>query len=231
MDDKGPMPPSYGSAVDQSADPLACRNEPSVPYLNNGVGLLLALVLVTITLAGALSAVMDPNPFWLGFALWALFIAFLPALEHRNVRNLAPWWILVPISWPFIVNMAGMALGLQPLGFDSPLSWLVESIALFALCLTTMVFIDARGEMRMSGLFLTTVTFLFFETVLVIQGWVSWYSDLGLGTDLVPRENEYMVFFVLSTISGLVLAFFVDLYLRRRSNDEFKERVTGKGWG
>jgi hypothetical protein len=215
--------------ADEEANRPAREDESIVPYLSGAPGLVLTLAMVAFTLIGALVVTINLNPFWIWMAIWTLYLALLLARKHQSVRSIASWSLMVMMSLPFIVVTVGVFEGVRPLDVRSPMAWLVESIALFALCLITITLIDLRGGMHMSGLFISTVTFLFFETSLVIQGWVSWYSDLYLGTNLIPLENEYMAFFTASTATGLGLAIVLNRHMKRSSYDEFKKRVAGRG--
>ena len=183
-----------------------------------------SLAMIIILMLGAVSTILVPNPFWFGVALWAILVSFLPTMVHREIR-LLPWWLLLPVVLPFIAYCIGIVAGFRPLDIGAPLSWSISGIGLFFLCLTTTIFIDLSGKMHMNRSFLAGATFLFLESIVLIQGWVSWYADLLLGTSLVPSSDVYMVYNILVTATCLALTFLIYFHFRKTPYQEFKARV------
>ncbi|MGD1060699.1 MAG: hypothetical protein ABR879_04505 [Methanomassiliicoccales archaeon] len=171
------------------------------------VGIVLSLVLVALVCVGAVTFLLRLDPFWFATAVLVVLVALEPALAHRDLSRITSWWLLLLISLPFIANIVGLASGLEPLAMTSAVGWLITSISLFVLCWTIMVMIDEREGMTLREQYLALSAFTFLEAIVIIQGWLSYYSDLGLGTHLVASNFAFMLFFVLCTIAGVVLAF------------------------
>ncbi len=172
-------------------------------------GVLLSAVLVGIVCLGAVTFLVRPDPFWFSIAFLTVLTASVPALYQGDIGRITAWWVLLPVSAAFIANIVGIAAGLDPLSMSSPIGWAVTGVSLFALCWTLMAMIDGRGRMSLRPQYLAASAFAFFEAVVVIQGWLSYISDQGLGTHLVPSNFTFMAFFVLCTIAGAVFAIFV----------------------
>lgn len=131
------------------------------------------------------------------------------------------------MTLPFITLTVGVVFEIEPLEFTSTYSWLVSSVGLFCLCILLTILIDSWGAMHMDGVFFIVASFLLFESVVVIQGYVSWYSDLYLGTKLVPNSADFMVYYILATATGLVLSGLFNLFLKRGSFNRFKALMIG----
>jgi hypothetical protein len=208
----------------QENDPEKDAGQDEISPMTKSISSVASMAMIIILMLGAISTLIAPNPFWFGVALWAIVISFLPILEHREIR-LLPWWLLLPVVLPFIACSIGIVGGFRPLDMAAPLSWLISAIGLFFLCLITTIFIDLKGDMQMNRPFFVGATFFFLESVVVIQGWVGWYSDLLQGTNLVPSSTVYMVYNILVTSTCLVLALSVYFHFRKRPYQEFKARV------
>jgi len=175
----------------------------------SGPGIALSIVLIGIVIVGAVTFIIRFDPFWLAIAVLVLLAALVPAISRRNGDWVMAWWLLLPISSAFIVNIIGLATGTEPLSMSSPIGWAIAGVSLFTLCWAIMAMIDGRGTMSLRPQYLAISAFAFFEAVVIIQGWLSYLSDQGLGTHLVPSNFDFMAFFILCTTVAVVLALLV----------------------
>ncbi len=169
-------------------------------------GILASLILVGVVIVGALTFVVRFDPFWLSISALVILVALVPPIFQRDQARITAWWLLLPISVAFIANIVGQGTGTDPLNMSSPVGWALAGISLFTLCWALMAMIDGRGRMNLRPHYLAISAFAFFEAIVIIQGWLSYISDQGLGTHIVPSNFAFMAFFVLCTLVGAVLA-------------------------
>jgi len=185
-----------------------------------------ALVLLAVVAVGGAIELLVPDVFWVGMAIWIVGFSIVPVVREKNLARITDWRLLAMMSIPFLLAIVGKAQASNLLAIDDPLSWLAESVALTAICLATLARLDVRGEMNMSAGFRGLFSYLLLLSVVVVHGWVSWYSDLSLGTSLVPSNDAYMVFFIACTFLGLVMILAVNVIAGRT---EFRTSAAGGG--
>ncbi len=126
-----------------------------------------------------------------------------------------------------MIEMVGFVFGYRPLDITGDLSWMFSAIGLLSISVLTVFIIDHSGDMHMNRPFLVGVSFLLLESVAVVQGYVCWYTDLWLGTDLVPTSVDFMTYYIPLTAIGVVLSLILSSYLKKRSFVMIKELVVG----
>jgi len=189
---------------------------------------LASMIMIFLLMLGTGLALSDSDPFWAGVGVWAILIAFAPVVVSRTSNQVLPWWFLAPISLPFLVGLLAISPTFQPFDMASLGYWVLTSISLFALCLVTLLFIERHSGMRLSLPLGILTTFLLYESVVALQGPIGYYCDLWLGTNFVPNNTILMVYIVVATISGLIMATVVNRVLRWTPFDRLLDQVVGE---
>ncbi|GEM_PF-3658291 len=188
------------------------------------IGPINALSIVTAILLtfGAALAIIRADLYWTAVAVWTVALITLPYFKYRGRERSSISGLLPLVALPYIASfLNGDSSGLLPI--TSPWYLLLSSIALFTLCLVTIAFINSTSGMKLNLKFAMQVAFMFYVSMIAMQAPAFYYSDLWLGTSIVPSNYGLMGYTALATINGLLMTVFFFLGARtimlRRSNE------------
>ena len=188
-----------------------------------------SFIIGAILALGAVLALTNLNPFWAGVAIWALVLVVIPSLFHPIIPRPSISWIVVLTTLPFLAAPLLQLAGRDPFLITSPSYWLLTSIALFALALVTMIYIDFYSRMTLNLNFLLLTTFLLYESLVIIQGPIDYYAGMWLGKDLLFGNTELMVYVIIATVIGLLLAMAFNHLVHRTELVEYMDtKVEGE---
>jgi hypothetical protein len=176
----------------------------------NPINVLSLLTAAALALGAVLAASKD-DIYWTVMALWGFVLIMFPYFKFRGRDRSSISGLLPLVALPYIASyLAGNGgSGLLPL--DSLWYLVLSSMALFALCVVTIALMNSVTGLKLNLKFAMQVAFMFYATVVIFQAPVFIYSDLLLGTDIIPGNTVLMGYVVLATINGLIMTelFFV----------------------
>lgn len=170
----------------------------------------LSLATAAFLALGTLLAALRGDLYWTALAVWAVALIVLPQYVHRGRELSSINGLMLLVALPFIAGLlGGGGSGLMPI--SSIWYLLLSSPAIFALCMVTIALINSISGMRLNLKFAMQVAFMFYATVVIMQSPVFFYSDLLLGTSIIPSDQALMDYIVLAIANGLLMtvAFFV----------------------
>jgi hypothetical protein len=165
---------------------------------------IMSLCTAAVLALGAAWAIIRGDVYWASLAVWAVALMILPYLHHRELErssiNLLMLLMIPPYLASYLLGIGGS--GILPL--DSLWYLALSSIAIFALCMVTIACINSCSRMDLNLKFGMQVAFMFYASMIVIQGPIYFYSDLWLGTSIISSNRELMNYIVLATVNGLL---------------------------
>ncbi len=164
-----------------------------------------SVIVAALMMIGLLLAIIRTDVYWTGIALWGLFLVAYPAFHHRDVEMPGVCRFLPLATIPFIVGLLLEIKGGGVLSLTSPLYWLAFSVAIFSLSLVTVAYSDLYGNLRTNLNFALQLAFMLYMSMVILQGPVFYYSDLWLGTTMIPGNGDLMSNIVITALAGLVL--------------------------
>ena len=173
------------------------------------------LILITFVVGGIL-AVEVRSTFWTLMAIWGIAMLLVPYLvkgrdDHLEIR---PRFVL--FTMPFIAAIMAEALGLEPFSMSSIGFLLLTGLSLFALCMTTALYLNAYTTLKMNRQFLIILTLIFYLALITLRGPLDYYA--GFMTDGAVLSNaEFMTYLTVSSLIGTLLAFVANRQLKRAS--------------
>lgn len=169
----------------------------------NAMSVVTAFVLVL----GAILAAMRADIYWTAVALWAAALIILPYFRYRGRERSFISGLMPLVALPYIASyLSGGSSGLLPM--TSPWYLLLSSIAIFSLCLVTIALINSTSGMKLNLKFAMQVAFMFYVSMIAMQAPIFYYSDLWLGTSMMPNNHGLMSYITLATINGLLMTVF-----------------------
>ncbi len=95
--------------------------------------------------------------------------------------------------------------------------WAVPGIVtVFGLVLVTLLVVNQRGHGHMMRSFMMVVTLISYMTVILLQGPIDHYVGMLIGREMIPGNDEFMVYFIFDTAGGIVQTFAIAIYMRGR---------------
>lgn len=184
---------------------------PSAPSMRS---LAFAGTVLGVTAAGAALATLDRNPFWLLVAVWTMALVFSISAQGRI--DLAPVCLGVA-ALPFAAGLVLAPHGLEPFPMDHIGTRLLDSAALFALCLATSLYLSTRSALCTNRKFLVGLSFITYVALLTIRGPIGFYGDLIFQTEHIAGNDALMGDLIFCSFVGLLLALAVNRRLRRNA--------------
>ncbi|MCE5296195.1 MAG: hypothetical protein LLG16_03715 [Euryarchaeota archaeon] len=190
---------------------------------------LASLITAIILLNGAGAALFRGDIYWAVVAIWSFALILLPFISRRRIDRASVHWMVPFTILPYLI---GLMVGISDrvvIPTTSDLYWLLSSIAIFSLCLVTVADIGSYSRMRMNLNFAMITTFILYETVIIVQGPVYYYSDLWMGTDLVHGNTDLMAYVIFTTVFGLVMTVVFNYTVKRtRLVENIDDEVDGE---
>jgi hypothetical protein len=161
----------------------------------------MSVVTAFILALGAILAAMRADIYWTVVAVWAAALITLPYFRYRGRERSFISGLMPLVTLPYIASyLSGARSGLLPM--TSPWYLMLSSIALFALCLVTIAFINSTSGMKLNLKFAMQVAFMFYVSMIAMQAPTYYYSDLWLGTSIMPNNLGLMGYITLATINA-----------------------------
>lgn len=154
---------------------------------------------------GLLLAVSRRDIYWAGIALWGLLLVAYPSFRHSDMAIPGVCRLLPLATAPFIIGLLVDMEGGGVLPLTSPWYWLAFSVAIFSLSLVTVAYSDLYGDLRTNLNFALQLAFMLYMSMVTLQGPIFYYSDLWLGTDMLPSNGGLMLNILITALAGLVL--------------------------
>lgn len=165
---------------------------------------LLSLSTAAFLALGVALAALRGDLYWTALAVWAVALIVLPQYVHRGRELSSINGLMLLVALPYIAgSLGGGGSGLMPI--SSIWYLLLSSPAIFSLCLVTIALINSIGGMRFNLNFAMQASFMFYATIVVLQSPVFFYSDLLLGTSIIPSNQALMDYIVLAMGIGLLM--------------------------
>lgn len=189
---------------------------------------LTSLIIATILLLGIVVALLKEDAYWTIVAIWASALTLLPFISHRIIDRPSIHWIVLLMIIPFLFELTIGYSDQEFLPISSAWYWPISCISIFSLCLVTVADIDSYSKIRLNLNFGMMTTFSLYETAIIIQGPIFYYSHLWLGKD--PLEDaEFMHYVIFATFIGLVLSVaFFQMVKRTSLVENIEEKADGE---
>ncbi len=169
----------------------------------NARGVVFTFLIELVLVLSAVQAFLEKNTFWIFIAILSSFIVWIPLFRSSGSdRPLVSWIIILTVATFFIDIVMPNHNILQ---FSSSWYWLASSVSIFALSLATLAIAGSYGSLRMNCSFNMLLAYLLFESLVVIQGPIDYYSDILLGTSQISNNFSLMIYIIQATICGLFL--------------------------
>ena len=181
-----------------------------MPGLRDPINVLSLISAVFLVFGAALSA-LKGDIYWTAIAVWSVALVTLPFYWFRQRERTSITILMLLVSLPYIGGYLSSDGGSSLMPITSPWYLLLSSIALFSLVMVTIAFFNSATGMKLNLKFAMQVVFMFYSSLVIMQAPIFYYSDLWLGTSIIPSNNALMSYIVLATINGLLLTvlFFV----------------------
>lgn len=186
----------------------------------------LSIATAVILALGAVLAVMRGDIYWTAVGVWAFSLIILPYYKYRGRERSSISGLMPLVTLPYIASYLSGDGGWGLLPITSPWYLLLSGLAIFALCMVTIAFINSTSGMKFNLKFAMQVAFMFYMSMVALQGPVFYYSDLWLGTSILPSNAALMSYITLSTANGLlmtVLFFVAARAMMIRQSEEARE--------
>ena len=192
------------------------RTEKAIRNIN-GPRAKIAFILLLLLLVAALTrAFLNGQIFWTLIAIWTLAIILTPEFGDAILSQSRPLAGTMAFAGLFVLYLF---LGPAFPSITDVLSmlWAVPGIVtVFGLVLVTLLVVNQRGHGRMMRSFMMVVTLISYMTVMLLQGPIDHYVGMLIGREMIPGNDEFMVYFIFATAVGIVQTFAMANYMRAR---------------
>ncbi|NLT36654.1 MAG: hypothetical protein GXX95_00640 [Methanomassiliicoccus sp.] len=196
--------------------------------MHNPSSKITSVYVVALMAIGLLVAITRGDIYWVGIALWGLFLVAYPALRHRDVEVPGAYRLMPLATVPFIIGLFMDMEGGGLLPITSPWYWLSFSVAIFSLSLVTVAYSDIYGDLKTNLSFELRLAFMLYMSMVTLQGPIFYYGDLWLGTDILASNEGLMFNILINAIAGLVLTLaFYYATMRAEPRGNVSEREEG----
>jgi hypothetical protein len=186
-----------------------------------------SIIIIALLVMGALSSILDSDPFWFLVAIWSIIIASLLFFTHGQSKVTAQC-LLILVTIPFILMFMAGPLNLDLSNISIAFIYISEILSLFILCLVSLIVINTRSSVRMNRSSFIGFMFLFFEAVTAMQGPIDYYGDQWLGVDHLPNNTDLMIYIIVSTIGCVALLLVLNFIVEKVSLRDIERKVVGR---
>ncbi len=186
-------------------------------------------VILILLVAALLRALLTGHVFWSLIAFWLLFIMLAPEFGDAILSRGRPMASAIVLAGLFVLYLFLGPARPSVTGLSSMLWAIPGNLTVFGLVLTTLLVINERGHGHMARQFLMVVTLISYMTVVLLQGPIDHYVGMLLGRMLVPGNDEFMRYFMVSTMVGVILAYAMVNYMRGHAGSRINPG--GVDWG
>lgn len=164
-------------------------------------------LLVALAAAVWIGELVVAGVLWSTFALVVVVLAVLPPLAYRSRYVMLPWEVLALATLPLIGLVLGAARFSSP-----PFAYL----ALAAVGLVIAVELDAFTGIRMSTGFAIALVVAGTMAAAAVWELLQWYAAVALERSYETTNDELMVEFAYSTLTGVAAGAVFRWYFRER---------------
>jgi hypothetical protein len=163
--------------------------------------------LLVTALAGIwLGEVLVDRFLWSVFALVVLALALVPPVAYRSAYVMLPWEVLLLAALPVL----GLALGSRGIAGPVP-----TYLAIAAVGLVIVVELHSFTAVRLSPGFAVVLVAAATMAAAALWAILQWGFDLALGREFARTNDELMIEFLYSAISGVGAGVVFASYFRR----------------
>ena len=164
-----------------------------------------SLMVMLVIVIGAVLACLEMDIYWMAIAAWAMILAFLRSPFFRSIDRPSIPWMVPLITLPYLVSYSAYLADPRIDTMTSVMHWPLVSMGLFAISLETVRYFDSGTGLKMNLSLMLFTTFLLYESLVILQGPVVFYSGILLGTEPIPGITELMSYTVVATMNGIAL--------------------------
>ena len=177
-------------------------------------------ILLLLLVVALIRAIFIGHIFWSLIAIWILSIILAPEFGDAVLSRGRPLAGTFAFTSLFVLYLfLGPA---RPSVTDlTSMLWVIPgNITVFGLVLITLLVVNERGRGHMARQFLMVVTLISYMTVILLQGPIDHYMGMLFGRQMVPGNDEFMRYFMVSTAVGIALAYAMVRYMSRHAGSK-----------
>jgi len=177
-------------------------------------------VLLLLLVAALLRAILIGHIFWSLIAIWILSIMLAPEFGDAILSQGRPLAGTIASASLFVLYLFLGPARPSVTDLNSMLWAIPGNMTVFGLVLTTLLVVNERGRGHMARQFLMVVTLISYMTVILLQGPIDHYMGMLFSRQMVPGNDEFMRYFMVSTAVGIALAYAMVRYMSRHAGSK-----------